>query len=96
MSLLFLFISYNFLVILMKEKIKTVLSGTAVLVLTAILIIYSSRAKAGAIKGSDLCANIIIPSLLPIMIGSLPFLSLAAMIPSLVRISRDIVPSIFS
>ena len=68
MSLLFLFISYNFLVILMKEKIKTVLSGTAVLVLTAILIIYSSRAKAGAIKGSDLCANIIIPSLLTIMI----------------------------
>ena len=32
----------------------------------------------------------------PITIGSLPFASLAAIMPSFVRISRDIVPSIFS
>ena len=34
--------------------------------------------------------------ILPMIIGSLPSLSRAAMIPSSVRISRDIVPLIFS
>lgn len=52
----------------MKENIKTALSGAAVLALTAVLIIYSSRAKTGAIKGNELCTSIIIPSLLPILI----------------------------
>lgn len=52
------------------KKAKTYLAGLITAAITALLIINSSRAKAGAISGSELCGNVIIPSLLPIMILS--------------------------
>lgn len=52
------------------KKAKTFLAGLITAAITALLIINSARAKAGAISGSELCGNIIIPSLLPIMILS--------------------------
>lgn len=52
----------------MKEKIKTLSAGLIIIALTAMLMFYSPQAKAGAVKGGELCSGIIIPSLLPMLI----------------------------
>ena len=69
---------------LMKKYAQTpilfILSGTII-----VLIIFSKEAKTGAISGINLCENIIIPSLLPILIIS----------NTLIRLKKNVFFSVF-
>lgn len=51
----------------MKKTIDYSL-GFILIILLIYIIVYSANAKAGAIKGFELCQNIIIPALLPVLI----------------------------